>query len=138
MLSDGVSTCLHLSSRLASPGREATVLGRPEKSSPTQFWRVWAFWVNGETELGKSKRTEQDLNTKITFHLFNSDLWELNILEIKRLKGEQMIRETLDMDPPTYLPDVRAFGLCRPGDDAWNGEASLAGVGEVGWVHLPG
>lgn len=34
---DGDSTCLHLSSWLLSPGKEATVLGRPEKSSPAQL-----------------------------------------------------------------------------------------------------
>lgn len=90
-----MSTCLHLSSRLASPGREATKLARPEKSSPAQFWRVWAFQVNGETEVGKkSKRkeqkAEQNSNTKITFNHLNSanvvTPQEFHSLEFKRLK----------------------------------------------------
>lgn len=33
----GGSTCLHLSSWLPSPGSEAAVLARPEKSSPDQL-----------------------------------------------------------------------------------------------------
>lgn len=37
----GVTTCLHLSSRLLSPGREATVELLPDASSFAQLWSVW-------------------------------------------------------------------------------------------------
>lgn len=37
----GVTTCLHLSSRLLSPGREATVELLPDASSFSQIWSVW-------------------------------------------------------------------------------------------------
>lgn len=40
--------------------------------------------------------------------------------------------------PPSYLTDVGALGLGGPGDDARDGEARLAGVDEVGRVHLAG
>lgn len=37
-----------------------------------------------------------------------------------------------------YLSDVGALGLSGPGDDARDGEASLAGVDKISWVHLAG
>lgn len=45
---------------------------------------------------------------------------------------------TLHTASPSYLADVGALGLGGPGDDARDGEARLAGVEEVGRVHLAG
>lgn len=53
----GGSTCLHLSSWLPSPGSEAAVPARPEKSSPDQLWRVWG-WNGGEVAIGQTKKSE--------------------------------------------------------------------------------
>lgn len=38
--------------------------------------------------------------------------------------------------PPSYLSDIGAFGFSGPRDDARHGKTRLAGVDEVGRVHL--
>lgn len=57
--------------------------------------------------------------------------------QMKRRKVKKRKGESADCSS-SYLTDVGALGLGGPGDDARDGEAGLAGVDEVGRVHLTG